>query len=476
MLVAKKKGQTVKDKIKVLITPTGTQTAVEIIKALRDYPEIELFGCDTDSLNVGFRMIKPSHTLLTSHFIYDPKFFSLLEKYVEEKGIDLVYPTHDWFIIPFAERGRIGRARFMVPPVETASVIISKESIYNYLGETIRVPQIYSPDKISPSDYPVFVKPKKGRGSEQANKVNNEEEKTLFLNIIDEPLFLEYLPGTEYTVDCVGDMNGKLRVTVIRERIKILRGISVIARVVENNKIVDIAERITSELVLPGAWFFQIREDRKGRPTLLEINARIGGTTCLSRVAGVNLPYLSVLLFMGQKLDYIPPPLSGVCVTRYITEEYLFSPERKFKCVIWDMDDTLWYGRYEENAMPPKEGVESILVELKQKGIIQCLVSRNPYLTNAKEKEITTLLKQNGIPEVFSCIEINDIPKSEIIRKIANNFNLHLKEIIFIDDAFSERGEVRRNASGVFVLDAASYKDVLNIIGQSNGFIVNKIA
>lgn len=311
-----------KEPIRVLVIPSGTQTAVEIIKSLKDIPRVELFGLDTDPLNVGFCWVGPDNRTLAPP-LASSEFFPFLEGFVRGKEIDIIYPTHDFFLLPFAECQQIGGARCIVPNAEAVRITRSKGLTYEYFKGIIRVPKVYEPGKVSGEDYPVFIKPKVGRGSEEAFRVESEKELEVLYSKIDDPVLMEYLPGKEYTVDCLCDLDGQLLVAVVRERIKIIRGISAIARVVENPEVQEMAAKIAQNLKLPGSWFFQAREDREGIPTLLEINARIGGTASLTRTAGVNIPWLTIRIFEGEKIREVPPPKIDLVVTRYFAEKYL---------------------------------------------------------------------------------------------------------------------------------------------------------
>jgi predicted ATP-grasp superfamily ATP-dependent carboligase len=47
----------------------------------------------------------------------------------------------------------------------------------------------------------------------------------------------------------------------------------------------------------------QMREDKKGKPQLLEINPRLQGTTTMTVASGVNIPELMVMMAL-REFDY----------------------------------------------------------------------------------------------------------------------------------------------------------------------------
>ena len=84
-------------------------------------------------------------------------------------------------------------------------------------------------------EFPVFLKPDIGQGSKGTVLVQCAEEMNFYLDNNRSLLVLEYLPGTEYTVDCFTDRNGELKFVGARERARVANGISVNSRKVMND-------------------------------------------------------------------------------------------------------------------------------------------------------------------------------------------------------------------------------------------------
>ncbi|MBU8567947.1 HAD-IIIC family phosphatase [Virgibacillus pantothenticus] len=132
--------------------------------------------------------------------------------------------------------------------------------------------------------------------------------------------------------------------------------------------------------------------------------------------------------------------------------------DKDIKCVIWDLDDTLWTGTLlEPNEVKLKPGIIEILKELDKRGILNSIASKNNY-TDAMEK-----LEEFNIAEYFLYPEINWNAKSLSIQKICKNINIGLDSILFIDDQEYERDEVKYRNSSVSILDASEYQNILNM-------------
>ena len=59
-------------------------------------------------------------------------------------------------------------------------------------------------------------------------------------------------------------------------------------------------------------------------------------------------------------------------------------PERarakEIKCVVWDLDETLWYGvLLEQSEVVLREGVREVIETLDARGILQSVASRNDH-------------------------------------------------------------------------------------------------
>lgn len=112
---------------------------------------------------------------------------------------------------------------------------------------------------------------------------------------------------------------------------------------------------------------------------------------------------------------------------------------QKVKCVVWDLDNTLWDGILIESnpkKLKLQKGVLEAIKELDEHGILQSIASKNT------ESEVMPVLKRLKVDKYFLFPQINWEPKSSNIRKIANALNINLDTFLFIDDSDFERREV----------------------------------
>jgi methoxymalonate biosynthesis protein len=114
------------------------------------------------------------------------------------------------------------------------------------------------------------------------------------------------------------------------------------------------------------------------------------------------------------------------------------------KCLVWDLDNTLWRGTLlEDPDVELFEQTREVIVELDSRGILQSISSKNDYdLAWAR-------LEKLGLAEYFLHPQINWGRKSDSVTTIAERLNFAIGTIAFIDDLPSERAEVEFHAPEV---------------------------
>lgn len=111
-----------------------------------------------------------------------------------------------------------------------------------------------------------------------------------------EMLLMQYLEGTERSVDCIA-YHGKLVGMVIRVK----HQNSLVPQTIEYNPNIEKQVKILVEsLNLNGMFNVQFK-DMKGEHFVLEINPRLAGRSFYSTLAGLNIPYIAACLFSNTK-------------------------------------------------------------------------------------------------------------------------------------------------------------------------------
>lgn len=123
------------------------------------------------------------------------------------------------------------------------------------------------------------------------------------------------------------------------------------------------------------------------------------------------------------------------------------------KCVVWDLDGTIWDGvLLEDPRVTVRDSVVAVIKELDELGILHSVSSKNDHdLAMARLREV-------GLADYFLYPQINWGPKSESIRRIAESLNIGIDALAFVDDQPAELAEVRHAHPGVRCVPA---EDVL---------------
>jgi len=138
------------------------------------------------------------------------------------------------------------------------------------------------------------------------------------------------------------------------------------------------------------------------------------------------------------------------------------------KCVVWDLDHTVWNGiLLEDERVELRPGVLDIIRELDERGILQSVASRNDH-ARAMER-----LNALGIADYFLHPQINWAAKGQNVETIAKKLNIGLDTFLFIDDQPFEREEVAFACPAVRTLDAAELEGFLERPEMNPEFITD---
>jgi FkbH-like protein len=130
------------------------------------------------------------------------------------------------------------------------------------------------------------------------------------------------------------------------------------------------------------------------------------------------------------------------------------------KCVVWDLDNTLWAGTLIEDGVENlrlNQTAVQVIKDLDQRGILHSIASKN----NAEEA--LAALEHFGIREYFLVPQISGGPKSAAIGEIARRLNIGKDSLLFIDDQPFERAEVESVHANVRVLSHTSIAGLLEL-------------
>ena len=181
---------------KVLVFPGGTEIGLEINRALRDCKDIKLFSAGLDISNHAPYVFARHFTIPS---IFEPGWIDALNERILEHEIDYVFPAYDDVIVALAENAEKIKSGIVSSPLQTCLITRSKSRTYHVLENTLPVPRMWE-DVKAIDQYPVFVKPEKGQGSQRAFVASNPSQLSRLLEESPDYIVTEYLPGDRKSV------------------------------------------------------------------------------------------------------------------------------------------------------------------------------------------------------------------------------------------------------------------------------------
>jgi FkbH-like protein len=162
-----------------------------------------------------------------------------------------------------------------------------------------------------------------------------------------------------------------------------------------------------------------------------------------------------VTLFFGM-MDFVQEIQDRMGLDQHHSKDC----SRKVKCVVWDLDNTLWDGILVEDGpknLTLKPRIRMVIEELDRRGILQSVASKN------NQGETLALLRQMEIDEFFLAPQISWLPKSSAIQEIARQLNIGLDSLLFVDDSDFELGQVSAILPDVRIMNANKYLEILDL-------------
>lgn len=398
----------------VLVFPAGTEIGLEIHQALQHCKEVVLHGAGQPISNHAPFVYQRYYSLPN---INEPGWLKALVDLCNELSIDYIFPAYDDVIVALAQHQAEIPAAVLTAPNDVCTLTRSKSRTYARLRDIVRVPQLYSP--ADAPDFPLFVKPDCGQGSQGAMLVRDANELAVATSAIKEPLVCEYLPGEEYTVDCFSDREHGVLFCGARVRLRMRNGIAVHTRSVTLEGVHATAGSIHKALDMRGAWFFQLKRASDGELTLLEVAPRIAGSMSTHRVQGVNFPLLTIFEHERLPLQLLTLPIN-IELDRALHNRYKINLQ--YEALYIDLDDTLLVG----------DVVNLDALKL----VFSCINRKIPVtLITRHAGDLKNTLQKHRLTELFDEVIHLDRTqrKSEFIRR---------KNAIFLDDSFTERQDV----------------------------------
>ena len=307
----------------ILITSIGSATAVNLLKLLKEEYTIVAIDSNPYGYTAGSMMADVFYQLpLATNLNYIDSLLAVIKK----EGVALVIPIHD------EEVRTITRNRSLIPvPIlassdEAIKLFSDKWESAKYIQQLgVDIPKIlYSADTCNSC-----IKRKKqsvGSNGIEIYISGQQPPKSLFkYDYKNEDYFVqELVEGEEYTVDVAADKYGKPFLVIPRQRIEVKAGVATKVRIVKDEKLIKLVEKIYANICIPG--FSNVQFIKCGEHCyFIELNCRFGGMSISSTLAAHNYPLELVAHYINglelpQGINQFPIKWNAL-VTRYYEEK-----------------------------------------------------------------------------------------------------------------------------------------------------------
>ena len=322
--------------VTVLITAAGNVFMPGTTACLKNNGErnIRLIGADMNDDKTMLEMFDAYYPVPRGD---DPKYVDTILEICKKENVDIVLPIMSVELNELSKNKKKFESEGIyvsVSDIESLKIANDKLSLLNYMKKSgIVCAEFYEVNSIQELEarvrtlgYPekrVCVKTTNGSGSRgfrildankskfdafmhdkpNSNTIQLEEMVEILkeADIFPRLLVMEYLPGTEYTVDLLVD-NGKVLCNCCRKSTNMENSIMLDGIIDDNKAVLEVCAKVAENLKLDGNIGFDVKERKDGTPIIMECNPRITAGIPFFAAAGANLPYLCVKKILKEEL------------------------------------------------------------------------------------------------------------------------------------------------------------------------------
>ncbi len=310
----------------ILITAIGSFAAEAAITSLLKKPGIEVVGCDMYPANWN------TNTTLVHHFYQIPPareetaFLQALLDICQRQYIDIIFPLTDPEVDVlsvhrevFAREG----VQIALSPAPDVAVCRDKWLLFKKFQQDSSVQVIPTVElheyPISTAQFPLVLKPRRGRSSEGLRIVNTLDELVLWQRTLQDFIVQPFLPGYIHVVDVVRQADGTSIVALARkELIRTKNGAGMSVETVNHPTLLQAARHIANELHICGCINIEFIYHNH-RFYLMDINPRFSAGIAFSIQAGYDVVSNHLNCFTNTPIE-AQPRFQSLTMARRLVE------------------------------------------------------------------------------------------------------------------------------------------------------------
>lgn len=323
--------------LKVLWTISGsmgTVADIEMLKKAQSF-NIDVITADVEDKDTAGFIVTGKKYVVPK--VRDSKYIDAILEICQNEKITTIIPQYTDELIPMSENIErfkgLGIKVLVTEDTEKLQTANSKYELYKFFNDKAYIPKytlVSAVDSIKAAaltlgypNVPVCIKPVNSEGgkgfriiTEEKINIFNEPAGSVKINLesytnqlrtldkIPELLVTEYLPGKEYSVDCVCK-NGTTYLCIPRQRIETSMGVASVSLIEKKDELIEYSKEIISALNLSYNINIQFKYTKSGMPKLIEINPRVSGSLVANLGAGINMLEESLRLAYGMPVKNV---------------------------------------------------------------------------------------------------------------------------------------------------------------------------
>jgi len=318
-----------KKNIKVLLTSAGGLTGVFLSKHYKKTSDYQIIGVDMSEINPLKKWVNVFYKVPS---VKDDNFLSIIKDIIHKEEIDILVPVSSYDIDFFSRSStqiELKGTKILTMDYNDHIKLHDKKLCYKYLENIgISAPSIYA--NISEIQYPCIIKPRRSSGSKNTVILYDDTDYKYWSNKIQDNIIIQYLEGSEFTVDCLFDEFGNCLGANVRERLKTTGGGATVARINNSIKIDEIIEKLENTKTVKGPINFQFKILPNNELCVFDFNTRFAsGGLALTVESGFDIPNLLVQMLKGDKVKKwkSKPENNGLTMVRYYDEYFMYDNE-----------------------------------------------------------------------------------------------------------------------------------------------------
>jgi len=313
----------------VLLTSAGGLTGVFLSKHYKKNSNYRVVGVDMSDVNPLKKWVDAFYKVPS---IKDSNFLSIIKDIIDKEKIDVLIPISSYDIDFFSKitvQNELREIKLLTMDYTDHINLHDKKSCYQYLEKVgIATPAIYT--RKSDINYPCIIKPRRSSGSKNTVVLYDDNDFEYWSKKVENSIIIQYLEGSEYTVDCLFDETGRCLGANVRERIKTTGGGATIARVDNSIRIDRIIEKLESTGTIKGPVNFQFKILPDDELCIFDFNTRFAsGGLALTVESGFDIPNLLIQMLSDEKVMKweSKPENDGLTMVRYYDEYFIYDYE-----------------------------------------------------------------------------------------------------------------------------------------------------